>query len=762
MPTNFANLKLRFLDSVRDNLEENFSLLLNLSSINFDINHTTIGPDTPFTTEIAFDLNIEEDALLTATTIQELNSIVRDFYRRPNVGEILTFEDLIKSRIFTSLTGDDDGVLDNGNFNIQYNDFSRSNRPTNQSPFNQRASRANIIVSRGFSNEDTDLITATWKVRIKYHSTGVTTRGENQVDNSLVFFPELILNTIPDDVESGAFLAPDKDSEFLLTAFNEELKQQFELLYTPTVVGTLDASPLGRVADELNDSLSNLANTISSNLSSTIKTQLQPFTDDISSDMALWALIRKGTEELSFNRFQDYMDDIFCGTNLYNTGRFRTKNELLDNRRSLPFMGVDAYRAVKVATEAFVMVNCMTKPNFTAADVEDFLKRVPQNRDMSFNEQKLTQYYDDYKVKVNGGVSTIPYLAVIYRKFRDEDIKRTPFADAFENYLGGQVRTADNCYGVLSEKLATPCFLELIWSYWHEESMMVQGLSAISRRFQNIRGAGQVDPLANLEIDPLRPLNNLMWGYIQDEQHRLTVRRRAYEYDHHYGISLRGTATKDMRFADSRSKFIEAFHSLLNIASRFYKQADDMTVQPDGFPILNALRETHLVLSEGAHNQWGDLPSVARAEMLMQQWLFARPEFREFLPARAMVAYPEPWMDRVAALNNMMGWTKTSILHYNFLAVTGERILLGIRFGNWSDANLGRDAASNWARFWRQDIQTYIHSYRAVTGVDLSADGVAAGQKVDTQQPSAHLWKLYLNEKRKNSKPSSTNKEFQY
>ena len=30
-----------------------------------------------------------------------------------------------------------------------------------------------------------------------------------------------------------------------------------------------------------------------------------------------------------------------------------------------------------------------------------------------------------------------------------------------------------------------------------------------------MRGAGDRDPLANLEIDPLRPLNNLLWGYIQ-------------------------------------------------------------------------------------------------------------------------------------------------------------------------------------------------------------------------------------------------------
>ena len=49
----------------------------------------------------------------------------------------------------------------------------------------------------------------------------------------------------------------------------------------------------------------------------------------------------------------------------------------------------------------------------------------------------------------------------------------------------------------------------------------------------------------------------------------------------------------------------------------FYKEDDDTTVIADGFPLLNALRETHLLLAEGAHNQFGDLPSTARAEMLM-------------------------------------------------------------------------------------------------------------------------------------------------
>ena len=56
--------------------------------------------------------------------------------------------------------------------------------------------------------------------------------------------------------------------------------------------------------------------------------------------------------------------------------------------------------------------------------------------------------------------------------------------------------------------------------------------------------------------------------------------------------------------------------------------------------MLNALKDLHLILAEGAHNQYGDLPWTARVEMLIEQWLLARPEMREFLGGRAMVPIP--------------------------------------------------------------------------------------------------------------------------
>ena len=158
---------------------------------------------------------------------------------------------------------------------------------------------------------------------------------------------------------------------------------------------------------------------------------------------------------------------------------------------------------------------------------------------------------------------------------------------------------------------------------------------------------------------------------------------------------------------------------------------DDTTVIADGFGVLNALKETHIILTQGAHNQYGDLPWTARHEMLMAQYILAQPEMREFLPTRIMVVEPEPWISRVEAMNKLQGWSDVAVLHFRDLAVFGEQLLLGIRFGSWTTVNEPEQAA-NWARYWRSEIQRYTHAYRAVTGVDLT-------RRADPAIPAFHL-----------------------
>ena len=292
-----------------------------------------------------------------------------------------------------------------------------------------------------------------------------------------------------------------------------------------------------------------------------------------------------------------------------------------------------------------------------------------------------------------------------------------------------------NCFGLLLCKLRCPPLVELIWSYWIEQGMLVQGMNALTLRFQNRRYPG-MDGLMRCDTSPLRVLNNFLWGFIQKEPDRLSLPRRAYEYDHHYGLRLNGHAVPPMLPADSRTQFLEAFHRLLQEACRYYRTAMDTTMNADAFPALNCLRELHLILAEGAHNQFGDLPVTARGEMLMQQWFFARPEVKDFLGGRPGVPYPEAWMPHMETLRQMMGWADASIRQYRDLATYGEQILLSIRYLPWSTVT-DSTVAAGWLTFWRPEVQAYVHAYRIVTGVDLSATDVpVVGGGLLTAQPA--------------------------
>jgi hypothetical protein len=481
----------------------------------------------------------------------------------------------------------------------------------------------------------------------------------------------------------------------------------------------------------------------------------------LTSDVAFWIVIRRSTRNISFTAYQKVMDKLLCNINFpYSNGngrqlppelswwaeQFEPPGTLgntaaqLESRRYLPFNDTDAYRFLKVATEAFLITGAGAalgtsfRTPFTPEEITHAANRLSVPPSV-IDPAQMGQYLETLAGPGPTGTVTIPYLALVRNKLQEAGIKRS----FFSGFAQDTHDISESCYGILQEKLASPLLLELIWSYWHEEGMLVQTMNALTRRFQNIHRPGDRDPLAALEIDPLRPLNNLLWGHIQDEQHRLTLVRRAYEYDHHYGLSLYGKAVPQLRPADSRSRFLEAFHNLLYRCHVFFQHDDETTVIADAFPVLNALQEVHLLLSQGAHNQFGDLPVTARQEMLMQQWLLARPEFREFLPSRIMVAYPEPWMDRVDAMKTLQGWTDSPVLHFRNLAMFGEQILLSVRYGNWNNVT-DSAGARNWVRFWREEIQGYIHAYRAVTSIDLDAD--VADTRLATErylQPSVHL-----------------------
>lgn len=270
-----------------------------------------------------------------------------------------------------------------------------------------------------------------------------------------------------------------------------------------------------------------------------------------------------------------------------------------------------------------------------------------------------------------------------------------------------------------------PC-VELIWNYWLEEGMLVQTLNVILARFQNRRLGPNRDPLARFDVTPLLPLRSFLWRWAEDEVNRLTLRHRAAEYEYEYGLTLIGRAVPPTRMlVERRSGFLQAFHQILHQAHVFYKERDDLTVSADAFPLYRSLRECHLILSQGSHNQYGEMAVAARVDFLVMQRLLAEPQMREFLGGRPMTPYPEPWMDRVDTMKTLQGWTDTSIMHFHDLATFGEQLVLTIRLGNWAGPTVGAPEARTWADAFRTSIQKYVAAYLTVTGVDL-ARGVDA------------------------------------
>ena len=158
-------------------------------------------------------------------------------------------------------------------------------------------------------------------------------------------------------------------------------------------------------------------------------------------------------------------------------------------------------------------------------------------------------------------------------------------------------------------------FVELIWCYWKEEGVLVQTMNHILARFQNRRIRAAATPLARFDLNPLLPLRNLLFGWAEEEVDRLTVRRRAAEYEYEYGLrpASAGPCPPSARWWSGARQFLEAFHTLLHAALVFYKERDDKTVDADAFPLLNACGRCTWCSPRARTTSSPTLPVAARA-----------------------------------------------------------------------------------------------------------------------------------------------------
>lgn len=385
--------------------------------------------------------------------------------------------------------------------------------------------------------------------------------------------------------------------------------------------------------------------------------------------------------------------------------------------------------------------------NDTKIDFNDFIKDIDdiiENTDLGpVSLLQNSQAYNLLKYAVNSYVRTslgIPDASTTLPPLRS-DPGVLPYYDLVLKQLNVRKKSSTGGLPVVLNANRS----ELIWSYWIEEGMMVQTMNAIAMRFQNI-GSGATDPLANLEIDSLRPLANVLFGYINDSVHRLSITRRNYEYQYEYGIKLFGKAVQHSIPVSTRSGFIQAFHNLMYKAIEFYRLLDDRTMSADAFPLLNSLQEVNLLLTEGMHNQYNELSLTARAEMMLEQWILSRKEIQEFLRGKAMVLYKERWMGVVDSMKNLQGWPSASIRFYYDLATYGEDLLLSIRLIPWNTEGTADDAKA-WAIDHREAIQRYIHNYQTVTGVDIAAEPNSGAARAKYLMPGVLLQQKFQQQK---------------
>ncbi len=219
----------------------------------------------------------------------------------------------------------------------------------------------------------------------------------------------------------------------------------------------------------------------------------------ITPDLPLWVVIRNSTESLSFKNYQRYIDIVLCDAPADKSGRWRPdENDVLAPRRipgsqEAPLPAVHRRRRVPAAQgrNRSVPDGQLRRRPHQLSPVRSrtistiLISRTGVDRSRAWIASK--RLWKSYLERVNGTqlTSRCPTWRSSRSKFPDARIKNRIFAA-----IPGRCRHRRAVlWASCGQKLTEPCLLELIWSYWHEEGMLVQTMNAISLRFQNRRGA---------------------------------------------------------------------------------------------------------------------------------------------------------------------------------------------------------------------------------------------------------------------------------
>src|SRR5262249_51786019 len=106
----------------------------------------------------------------------------------------------------------------------------------------------------------------------------------------------------------------------------------------------------------------------------------------------------------------------------------------LQDIRFLPFTDTDSYRLLKVATEAFLMVNCgVALKDYQVLFNDDDAAFVNNRVRLDLQPSDLSNLWLRYLEDVNGETNAVvPYLALIRDKLRDVPLVQHAIQDIFE------------------------------------------------------------------------------------------------------------------------------------------------------------------------------------------------------------------------------------------------------------------------------------------------------------------------------------------
>lgn len=458
----------------------------------------------------------------------------------------------------------------------------------------------------------------------------------------------------------------------------------------------------------------------------TVKVGLQRHQVDLQDASALDIAIRNATEAIDPDEHAKFIDEVLCQGE-WNVAVERPSYEQdLHGRYSgqLPrpdIYGPDAWNILMLATKIFLLLRAG-------------VVRKTQNGIELIDQESWDQQKDE---ELLGHSLTEQSLGELLKRYFGQQEVILPYYNQIVENLPSSTVGSPYCKTVLLERLRFPAAMELMFDYWLILGGVRGAMNGIVRRFINLHGPTDVDPLANFETSPLQPLSLLLGGYVQTEYQRLPLSRFDLEAQHQYGFTLGRKVVNRLRPADARFKFRFAFHDLLTAASRYYQESANTTIIPDTYPLFLKMQQVNQLLAESSGNNWLEVTFQSRAEMLSILWLMSRPEMTRFLHGRPMESQ-KPWEQVINDYNRLHGVEDTSIIHYHKLAKYGEQICLMLRLQAWNHPKVTPEYAKATLDYWRFAFKGYMNSYQAVTGVDLTADATDARDAEDRhRQPSA-------------------------